>query len=295
MQDRRVEVALGLVLPAVVLLGLGIVSRQAATPADAAVAIAFMSAVPMFSAMVARPLFSGIIALATVLAAAFSAASAYGQDFGAAIPVLVGVIVAAGAAVLAGQARVSRAPRPQRPRAEQAGAPATAPAATPDVDALTGLPSRTAAERYLADTTDSGPRTVLVIGCDGIAGVNAERGRDIGDVFLFAVAGRTRYALPDTDLVARWDGDQVLAVIHGAPADVRPTLDLITDKVNVNPIRTDAGLIPLTISVGAAAWPEGAPFNEAVARARQAMHAAKAAGAARLVVAEGFADNETVT
>lgn len=291
MQDRRVEVVLGIVLPAAVLVVLAVLSRGSESATDAAVAIAFMAAVPMFSAMVARPLFSGIIALATVLTAAVSAASAYGQDFGSAIPVLVGVIISAGAAVLAGQARMSRAPRPQRPRAEQASAPASELGATPDVDALTGLPSRPAAERYLAETSGEGPRTVVVIGCDGIGAVNAERGRDIGDVFLFAVAGRTRYALPETDLVARWDGDQVLAVIHGAPTDIRPTLDLITDKVNVNPIRTDSGLIPLTISVGAADWPEGTPFGESVARARQAMHAAKAAGAARLVVAEGFADH----
>ena len=109
-------------------------------------------------------------------------------------------------------------------------------------------------------------------------------GRDIGDVFLFAVAGRTRWALPERGHVARWDGGTFLLVINGEPAAVAPTLELITDKVNKNPIRCDAGLVPTTVSLGAAVWPDGADFAEAVGRARRALYSAKAQGPGHLVL-----------
>jgi diguanylate cyclase (GGDEF)-like protein len=296
---RRTELLVGLVLPLLVLAGLVVVALNAQQPA---VPIAFMTTVPMFSAMVSRPLVAEIVALATVLAAGVTAASAYGQDFADALPVLIGVIVGAGIAVIASQAEPVAAPRRSQTPANgpaphpSAGEPASQPGhpspAQPDVDDLTGLPTRTFVERSLRVPGESAPRVVMVVGCDGITRVNAERGQDIGDVFLFAVAGRTRYALPDQDVVARWDGDQVLAVIHGDPVAVRPTLELIADKVNHNPIRTGSGLVPLTICVGAAVWPEGGTFEGALARARRALHAAKAQGPAHLVF-DAEADHPT--
>jgi len=75
-------------------------------------------------------------------------------------------------------------------------------------------------------------------------------------------------------------------VIAGDIDSARPLLELITDKVNKNPIRTDAGLLPQAMSVGAAPWPEGQPFDEALTNARRALYRAKAEGGARLVVAE---------
>ena len=117
-----------------------------------------------------------------------------------------------------------------------------------------------------------------------MAAVNDEYGRDIGDVFLFAVAGRTRWALPEQDTVARWDGGTFLLVISGDPAAVRPTLELITDKVNKNPIRCDAGLVPTTVSLGAATWPDGTEFADALGRARRALYAAKAQGPGHLAM-----------
>ena len=98
-------------------------------------------------------------------------------------------------------------------------------------------------------------------------------------MFLFAVAGRTRWALPEQDTVARWDGGTFLLVISGEPEAVAPTLELITDKVNTNPIRCDAGLVPTTVSSGAAAWPDGTDLAEAVGRARRALLLGEVPGA----------------
>ena len=256
---------------------------NAETPA---VAVAFMASAPMLAAMFTRALLTGIVALVTVLAAGVTAAMTYGSDFYDALPVLVGVIAAAGIAVLASQAKAApvRAARVDAPSG--AGAPSTSGAAPePDTDALTGLPTRAGVLAVLRGSEPTGPRVLAVIDCDHLATLNDEHGRAIGDTFLFAVAGRTRYALPDGDLVARWDGEEFLVVISGDVDAARPLLELITDKVNKNPIRTDAGLLPQAMSVGAAEWAAGTPFDEALAAARRALYRAKAEGGARLVIA----------
>jgi diguanylate cyclase (GGDEF)-like protein len=282
--SRRTEVILGVVLPLVVLLALVVLGLNAG---QAATWIAFMAAVPMFAAMFTRALLAGVVALATFLAAMVTAAVTYGQEFSDAIPVLVGVIIGAGAAVMASQMKAASAAPRREPAPRAAGSPGNAiPTRDTDTDTddVTGLPTRAAARALLDGSASAGPRIVLIIGCDGMTALNDARGPEIGDVFLFAVAGRTRWALPDGDTVARWGGDEILAVIDGDLASTTPALQLIADKVNMNPIRTDEGLIPLTISLGAADWVVGGSFDDAVGRARRALHLAKAGGRGRLVL-----------
>lgn len=281
MPRTRNEIILGLAVPLLVLALLAVLAARASTPG---VPIAFMAAVPMFAAMFTRALFTGIVALASVLVAGFSAAATYGTDFSSAIVVLVGVIIAAAAAVLASQGKPVL-PRRAAPAAASAGPLAPSQPDDP-VDALTGLPTRAGALPGLRESTETGPRVVAVIDCDHLATLNETHGRAIGDTFIFAVAGRTRWALPEEDLVARWDGEEFVVVAHGDPATTRPLLDLITNKVNKNPIRTDAGLLPQSMSVGAADWRPGESFDQAMERARQALYRAKAEGGARLVVAD---------
>lgn len=279
----RAEYVTGLVFPLLLVIALAIVGMNSDTPA---VAIAFMASAPMLAAMFTRALLTGIVALATVLAAGVTAAATYGADFYDALPVLVGVILAAGIAVLASQAKAAPAAGRVAAPAPTASGAAGVAAPEPDTDTLTGLPTRAGVLPKLRTELAAGPRVLAMIDCDHLAVLNDEHGRAIGDTFLFAVAGRTRYALPEGDLVARWDGEEFLVVIAGDVDSARPLLELITDKVNKNPIRTDAGLLPQAMSVGAAAWPEGQPFDEALARARQALYRAKAEGGARLVVSE---------
>ena len=279
----RAEYLTGLVFPILLVIALAVVGMNSEAPA---VAIAFMASAPMLAAMFTRALLTGIVALVTVLAAGVTAAATYGADFYDALPVLIGVIVAAGIAVLASQAKAApTAGRSSAPAASAAGAVSSGSTQEPDTDELTGLPTRAGLLPTLrADS--SVPRVLAVIDCDHLAVLNDEHGRAIGDTFLFAVAGRTRYALPEGDVVARWDGEEFLVVIAGDIDSARPLLELITDKVNKNPIRTDAGLLPQAMSVGAASWPEGQPFDEALTNARRALYRAKADGGARLVVQE---------
>ncbi|MBI1351456.1 MAG: diguanylate cyclase [Actinomycetales bacterium] len=279
MDARRSEFAWGLFVPLVVVALLAVVAPRTGQPEAW---LAFAGAMPMFAAMFTRAPFTGIVALATVLACGFSAAAAYGAQFTEALPVLVGVIVLSGAAVLVAQAKSPVAPRP---------APATAPTPAPGlsgedpvVDELTGLPTRRGIRARLGEEQPSGHRVVALIDCDHLAALNEKHGRAVGDTFVFAVAGRTRYALTEPDVVARWTDQQFLIVLHSDLEQSLPTLTLIADKVNQNPIRTDSGLIPATMSVGATAWAADEALETAVERARRALYRGKVEGGGRLVV-----------
>jgi diguanylate cyclase (GGDEF)-like protein len=280
--SRRTEIVLGLVVPLLVLVGLGVVGRSSD---QAAVCVAFMAAVPMFAAMFTGAAFTAIVAAATLVAAMVTSASAYGTAFYDAVPILIGVIVGAGAAVIASQMKAGAVvPRRDREPPSEAAMNRAEAAAEPGTDDLTGLPTRSAVVPALAVAAPDGPRIVALLDCDAVAAINDKYGRDIGDVFLFAVAGRTRWALPEEDTVARWDGGTFLLVIDGDSAAVEPTLELVTDKVNKNPIRCDAGLVPTTVSLGAASWSVGTDFVDAVDRARRALYAAKAQGPGHRVI-----------
>ncbi len=273
---------IGLALPLLALVVLSLVGVNAEQPAAA---ISFMVAVPMFAAAFASVLVTVIVAAATVGTAVVTAGAAYGQSFAEATAVLLGVILGAAIAVIVSQVRVRRPmPTPTRPARSPVPARVTVTDAASDTDDLTGLPTRTRVTRLFADGAGPGPHVVALIDLDDLAGVNAAYGRGIGDTFLFAVAGRTRYALADADTVARWDGGQFLVVMAGDMESAMPTLEVIADKVNAHPIRTDAGLVPATMSMGVASWAEGTAFADACARARRAMHAAKGRGGRCLVV-----------
>jgi diguanylate cyclase (GGDEF)-like protein len=256
--------------------------------------IALLAAVPMFAAMFTGVVKTGIVAAAAFAAACVTSVVTQGQAFADAVPALIGVIIGAAAAVIATQVKpdAGRAPRGDgtSARAEGQSASPVPVQSQGEVDALTGLPTRASTARTLLASSATGPRVVAFVGCDGVSAVNDEFGWAIGDEIIFAVAGRTRYALPPADTVARWDGDELLLVLGADAMSAGPTLVMLSEKVNRNPIRTASGLVPVTISLGAAVWLPGADFDDASERARKALHRAKSQGPAHVVMDEAAGD-----
>lgn len=300
MVSRRSEVVLGLLVPLVVivcLMFLGLTGDQAEAY------IAFLAAVPMFAALFTGVAFCGVVALAAVAAAVVTSVVTFGQSFTDAVPILIGVMLGAAVAVVASQLK-SGPMRQAGPVSSTVAAPTAAGDAATDrprgaqappeivwdpeweFDELTGLPHGTGVVQTRGGMNDSAPRVVAFLRCDGLSKVNHDFGTAIGDEFLFAVSGRTRYALPPRDVVARWGEDDFLLIITGDAAAVRPTLDLLAAKVNDHPIRTASGLVPATVSIGAAAWSVGTLFDDAAARALLALDEARASGPANVVLDE---------
>jgi diguanylate cyclase (GGDEF)-like protein len=288
---RKAEVTRGVVLPLVVLVvlvALGVATKQYA------VCVALMAVVPMFSAVFATIPFTGLVAVVTFVAGIGVSLLAGSDTFSDMLLPLIALIVFAAIAVIASRFRVSEtivaAPPPERRKAMQFQLQTQA-----DTDSMTGLLNRRGAIRALGPRNSGSDRVVAFLDCDLFKSVNEQYGSDVGDEFLQAIAGRLRHSLPSHDTVARWDGDEFLLAVSADAKSARPALQRVIGTINGHPIRTTAGPIPATVSVGAASWGPGQELEDVISRAGRALYGAKTAGRGRIVVDGEGGDSPAAT
>jgi diguanylate cyclase (GGDEF)-like protein len=164
-----------------------------------------------------------------------------------------------------------------------------------DLDSMTGLLNRRGAIRALGPRNADTERVVAFLDCDMFKTVNEQYGSDVGDEFLQAIAGRLRHRLPAHDTVARWDGDEFLLAIAADAQSARPALERLIAGINGTNIRTTAGPIPATVSVGAALWHPGQELEDVISRSGRALYAAKTGGRGRIVLDDGAEAAEAST
>ena len=97
---------------------------------------------------------------------------------------------------------------------------ADAMTALADNDALTGLPNRRSALRYLQQQLDSSAATqtpvwVLFLDLDGFKAVNDQHGHHVGDEMLIKVGVRLRRVLREHDHLCRLGGDEFVLICPG--------------------------------------------------------------------------------
>jgi PleD family two-component response regulator len=78
-------------------------------------------------------------------------------------------------------------------------------------------------------------------------------------------------------------------VISADAASARPALERLVAGINGTNIRTTAGPVPATVSVGAALWSPGQELEDVISRSGRALYAAKNGGRGKIVV-DGEAD-----
>lgn len=136
-------------------------------------------------------------------------------------------------------------------------------------DELTGVGNR----RQLAVTLESvrPGDAVALIDCDNFKAINDRFGHADGDRVLAELGAVLGCSVRDRDAVARYGGDEFLVVLHQAGSQALMAVERLLDQWRATSPTT-------TISAGVAVHVEGEMPSTTVARADDALYAAKAAG-----------------
>ena len=159
------------------------------------------------------------------------------------------------------------------------------------VDSLTGLANRRSAEdtlRFeLARAARFGGEICLVLAdLDDFKLVNDRYGHPFGDELLKEFANAMRATVRDSDIAARWGGEEFALVLPGTSSEggallARRIREIVESRMLQAPDGTD---VRLTSSFGVASYPECEEFGELLAAADSALYGAKREGKNRVVV-----------
>ncbi|MBF6331524.1 GGDEF domain-containing protein [Nocardia transvalensis] len=156
-------------------------------------------------------------------------------------------------------------------------------------DALTNLANRSLLqERVRLMATDRSRGVgLLLLDLDDFKQINDGHGHAVGDEVLVEISRRLRAACPDETVVCRYGGDEFVLAL---PAR-RNTLGEVAMRVLAalhDPVRTAAGPVPVSASIGTAFCPAGrsCDFSDLLRSADRAMYSAKTAGKRRFALSE---------
>jgi diguanylate cyclase (GGDEF)-like protein/PAS domain S-box-containing protein len=150
-------------------------------------------------------------------------------------------------------------------------------------DPLTGLFNRRGAEAAAARERSRSERTgtplsLVVFDIDHFKRVNDNHGHAVGDEVLRAVAEALSAMARVTDVIARWGGEEFVAILPGGLEGARSYAERTRAAVAALTLPE-----PLTLSAGIAELGLGEPFESALARADAHLYQAKRAGRDRIV------------
>jgi diguanylate cyclase (GGDEF)-like protein/PAS domain S-box-containing protein len=156
------------------------------------------------------------------------------------------------------------------------------------LDELTGLPNRryfndVCAREWRRSIREQKSLSVIMIDADYFKEINDNRGHEAGDECLVTIAKTLNKALrrPD-DLVARYGGDEFIAVISGS--DIKAARNIAEKMLKgIRGLNIENGCSPygrLTVSIGVASQKSGreSGWKELIKAADQALYRAKQKG-----------------
>ena len=154
------------------------------------------------------------------------------------------------------------------------------------IDELTGLPNRRAFDRTLAREMSLSRRYtrtlgLLVLDLDHFKRVNDHYGHEAGDEVLRELAAVVRANVRDSDLLARWGGEEfVLIAPHADLPQLAELGERIRGAVAAHPFKTGS----MTVSLGGTDFRPYDTAKDLFARADGALYEAKQGGRDRLVL-----------
>ncbi|MEP6874902.1 MAG: diguanylate cyclase [Burkholderiales bacterium] len=155
-------------------------------------------------------------------------------------------------------------------------------------DPLTGLFNRRHLDgvvQPLAELVRGGQEevTLCMIDVDHFKQVNDAHGHRVGDEVLRAVGGLLEARLREGDCLARIGGEEFLAVLRNCDLNRgRRVAESLRHNVAASRIATEAGEVPVTVSLGVSQWTADEHFDTVVERADRALYDAKHGGRDRV-------------
>jgi diguanylate cyclase len=159
-------------------------------------------------------------------------------------------------------------------------------------DTLTGLANRRALEEFFRSAQAEAmerdhPLSALLIDIDHFKRFNDSYGHGVGDEVLRLVAKAVRERVRDTDLPARYGGEELIAVLPGADlATCAATAERIRKALadcKITRRSTGESLPGITVSVGVGQFQPGESMEDLIDRCDRALYQAKKTGRNRTV------------
>jgi diguanylate cyclase len=158
-------------------------------------------------------------------------------------------------------------------------------------DSLTGLHNR----RHMQDKLENavmrferyGERfTVVLIDLDHFKQVNDRHGHRVGDDALSAFAATALAVLRDTDIIARWGGEEFLILMPNTCLEKPPVaLERLRTALIDCTLSASVPTLRITFSAGVAVHDSITTLSQTIERADQALYEAKNTGRDRVVIA----------
>lgn len=152
------------------------------------------------------------------------------------------------------------------------------------VDALTGLPNRRAFDEKIEELhtlfgRGNSPYVVALLDIDHFKSFNDEHGHAVGDKVLGFVADVLRGTQRWTDHVARYGGEEFVVLLPRMTGHkAKFVIDRHREKIENAALKIGRQKLSVTVSAGVAEVLPGDTISRVLARADEALYAAKSAG-----------------
>lgn len=129
------------------------------------------------------------------------------------------------------------------------------------------------------------PASLLMIDSDNLKAVNDLHGHEAGNRLFKLVANCIETELRHTDVLARYGGDEFVALLPEAPAaKALEVAQRIINAVATTPLEFEGKRVNTSVSIGLASYPEDGRSIDAIqGRADRAMYIAKKQGRSQVV------------
>lgn len=156
------------------------------------------------------------------------------------------------------------------------------------LDELTGLGNRRLVQKVFRDArkrSGAQPAGLFLADIDFFKQVNDGFGHDAGDAVLQMVAKSLKHCLRDSDVAARWGGEEFLVVLPGSSLDdCRVVAERVLNVCRAARLKWGERWINVTLSIGVTSLRRREPLPEAVARADRALYESKRNGRNRVTL-----------